>query len=159
MTVRSGISSSRWRIQSCGVKVERAHTRDLKAFGGLASQVPHYYGITLVTGFASLGLPGLAGFWSEFFVYRGAVKFIPVAAIIGVLGIVFTAAYILWKIVQHIFLGDLDKEKWGKLPDMTWWEKTTMWPLVVSMVILGFYPTPLVDSFNAAMTALLQALQ
>jgi NADH-quinone oxidoreductase subunit M len=142
-----------------GIIYERAHTRDLKAFGGLGSQVPHYYGITMVIGFASLGLPGLAGFWSEFFVYRGAVQFIPIAAIIAVLGVVFTAAYILWKIVQYIFLGELDKEKWGTLPDMTWWEKTTLWPLVVLTFVLGFYPTPLVDSFNAAMTALLQALQ
>ena len=141
-----------------GIIYHRAHTRDLKAFGGLATQIPYYYGITLVTGFASLGLPGLAGFWSEFFVFRGAVKFIPLAAFISVLGVVFTAAYILWKIVQHVFLGELDKEKWGKLPDMEWWEKVTMWPLVVIMVFLGFYPAPLLDSFNAAMTALLQTL-
>jgi NADH-quinone oxidoreductase subunit M len=141
-----------------GIIYHRAHTRDLKAFGGLASQIPYYYGITLVTGFASLGLPGLAGFWSEFFVFRGAVKFIPVAAFISVLGVVFTAAYILWKIVQHIFLGTLDKERWGTLPDMEWWEKATMWPLVVIMVFLGFYPTPLLDMFNAALTALLEAL-
>ena len=141
-----------------GIIYERAHTYDLKAFGGLASQTPYYYGITMVTGFASLGLPGLAGFWSEFFVFRGAVKFIPVMAFISVLGVVFTAAYILWKVVQHVFLGTLDKEKWGKLPDMEWWEKVTMWPLVLIMVILGFYPTPLLDMFNAAMTALLNRL-
>jgi NADH-quinone oxidoreductase subunit M len=141
-----------------GIIYERAHTRDLKAFGGLASQIPYFYGITLVTGFASLGLPGLAGFWSEFFVFRGTVRFIPVAAFIGVLGVVFTAAYILWKIVQHVFLGTLDKERWGDLPDMEWWEKVTMWPLVVIMVVLGFYPTPLVDMFNSALTALLNGL-
>ncbi|MGD1996256.1 MAG: NADH-quinone oxidoreductase subunit M [Anaerolineae bacterium] len=141
-----------------GIIYDRAHTRDLKAFGGLASQVPYYYGITLVTGFASLGLPGLAGFWSEFFVFRGTVRFIPIAAFIGVLGVVFTAAYILWKIVQHVFLGTLDEEKWGHLPDMAWWEKVTMWPLVLVMVTLGLYPTPLVDTFNAATTALLSGL-
>jgi NADH-quinone oxidoreductase subunit M len=141
-----------------GMIYDRAHTRDLKVFGGLGKQVPYYYGIVLVTGFASLGLPGLAGFWSEFFVFRGAIRFIPVAAFIGVVGVVFTAAYILWKVVQHLFLGDLDKEKWGKLTDMTWWEKVTMWPLVIVMVVLGFYPAPLLNSFNAAVTALLQAL-
>ena len=141
-----------------GIIYERAHTRDLKAFGGLGSQVPYYYGVMLVTGFASLGLPGLAGFWSEFFVFRGTVRFIPVAAIIGVLGVVFTAAYILWKIVQHVFLGTLDKEKWGTLSDMEWWEKVTMWPLILGMVFFGFYPTPLLDMFNAALTALLSGL-
>ncbi len=142
-----------------GIIYERAHTRELKAFGGLANQVPYYYGIMLVTGFASLGLPGLAGFWSEFFVFRGTIRFIPVAAFIGVLGVVFTAAYILWKIMQHIFLGDLDKERWGHLTDMEWWEKATMWPLVIIMVVLGLYPTPLLDSFNAAVTTILQSLQ
>ncbi len=141
-----------------GIIYERAHTRDLKAFGGLATQTPYYYGITVVTGFALLGLPGLAGFWSEFFVFRGTVGFIPVAAFIGVLGVVFTAACVLWKIVQHLFLGTLDQERWGNLPDMEWWERVTMWPLVLIMVFLGFYPTPLLDSFNSAITALLQAL-
>lgn len=141
-----------------GILYERAHTRDLKVFGGLGTQIPYYYGITLVTGFASLGLPGLAGFWSEFFVFRGVVRFMPVVAFIAVFGMVFTAAYILWKIVQYVFLGTLDKERWGHLPDMTWWEKVTMWPLVVIMVFLGFYPTPLLEMFNAAFTHLLTAL-
>jgi NADH-quinone oxidoreductase subunit M len=141
-----------------GIIYERAHTRDLKAFGGLGKQVPYYYGVVLVTGFASLGLPGLAGFWSEFFVFRGTVHFIPVAAIIGVLGVVFTAAYILWKIVQHVFLGELDEAKWGDLPDMEWWEKLTMWPLIIGMVLFGFYPTPLLDMFNSAITHLLSGL-
>jgi NADH-quinone oxidoreductase subunit M len=141
-----------------GMIYDRAHTRDLKVFGGLGRQVPYYYGIVLVTGFASLGLPGLAGFWSEFLVFRGAIRFIPVAAFIGVIGVVFTAAYILWKVVQHLFLGELDKEKWGSLTDMMWWEKVTMWPLVIIMVFLGFYPAPLLDMFNAALTAVLQAL-
>ena len=141
-----------------GMIYDRAHTRDLKVFGGLGKQIPYYYGIVLVTGFASLGLPGLAGFWSEFFVFRGTIRFIPVAAFISVLGVVFTAAYILWKVVQHLFLGELDEEKWGKLTDMTWWEKVTMWPLLIIMVVLGLYPAPLLDSFNAALTAILQAL-
>ena len=55
-------------------------------------------------------------------------------------------------------MGDLDKEKWGALPDMVWWEKVTLWPLMLTMVFLGFYPTPLLDSFNAAMTSLLSGL-
>jgi NADH-quinone oxidoreductase subunit M len=141
-----------------GIIYERAHTRDLREFGGLAGRLPYYYGITLVTGLASLGLPGLAGFWGEFFVYRGAVRFIPVAAFVGILGVVFTAAYILWKIVQHMFLGTFNQEEWGTLADMEWWEKVTLWPLVLLMVIIGFYPTPLLTMFNAAITTLLHQL-
>ncbi|MCU0521987.1 MAG: NADH-quinone oxidoreductase subunit M, partial [Anaerolineae bacterium] len=87
-----------------GMIYQRAHTRDLKAFGGLATILPVYYGLTLVTAFASLGLPGLVGFWSELFVFRGAMKLMPVAAFIGVIGMVFTAGYTLWKVVQYLFL-------------------------------------------------------
>ena len=138
-----------------GIIYERAHTRDLQAFGGLGSKMPYYYGITLVTAFASLGLPGLAGFWSEFFVFRGTLDIIPLYAIIGALAIVFTAGYILWKIVQYVFLGAFDEAKWGGLTDMEWWEKVTLWPLVAVMVGVGIYPAPVLELFNSATTALL----
>ncbi len=140
-----------------GVIYERAHTRDLKAFGGLASKVPYYYGIMLVAGLASLGLPGLAGFWGEFFVFRGTFAIAPVYAAVGVIGIVFTAAYILWKVIQHVFLGPFN-EKWANLTDMETYEKITLWPLVGFMVLFGLYPPLIVDTINAAMTRLLSGL-
>jgi NADH-quinone oxidoreductase subunit M len=142
-----------------GILYERTHTRDLKEFGGLASQIPYYYGVMMVTCLAGLGLPGLCGFWGEFFVFRGTVGFIPPYAFIGVLGIVFTAAYTLWKVVQHLFWGRLDKRRWGRLRDVTWWEKVTMWPLVLVMVAFGFYPAPILELLNAAVTTLLGGLQ
>jgi NADH-quinone oxidoreductase subunit M len=143
-----------------GVIYERSHTRDLKAFGGLSKVTPYYYGIFLVTAFASLGLPGLAGFWAEFFVFRGAFEIMPLFAAIGVIGIVVTAAYILWKIVQYVFLGDFDMAKWkevthgAKLTDLLSFEKVTMWPLVLFMVFFGIYPTPIVEYFNTFAQAL-----
>jgi len=143
-----------------GMIYDRAHTRQIKDFGGLGTKVPYYYGIMLVTGFASLGLPGLAGFWSEFFVFRGAFDVIPYFAIIGVLGIVFTAAYILWKVVQYIFLGEFDQEKWNaathnaELTDMATFEKVTMWPLVILMVLIGLYPSLIVRLLNAVSTTI-----
>ncbi|MGC8825418.1 MAG: complex I subunit 4 family protein [Anaerolineae bacterium] len=141
-----------------GVIYERAHTRDLHVFGGLGAKLPYYYGIMAVTGFASLGLPGLAGFWSEFFVFRGTFAIIPIYAVIGVLGVIFTAAYILWKIIQYMFLGPFNEERWGKLTDMELFEKVTMWPLVIFMVLFGIYPTPILNLFNAATTALMGRL-
>lgn len=141
-----------------GILYERAHTRDLKAFGGLGVKVPYYYGIMTVTGFASLGLPGLAGFWAEFFVFRGAFHIMPYFAAVGTAGIVVTAAYILWRIIQSVFLGPFNEERWGKLTDMEWWEKVTMWPLVAFMVAIGVYPPFIVDTINRATTALLGRL-
>lgn len=138
-----------------GVIYERAHTRDLAAFGGFSSRLPYYYGIMAVTGFASLGLPGLAGFWSEFFVFRGAFDIVPLWAAIGVIGVVVTAGYILWRIMQSMFLGKFDEHRWHGLTDMVGFEKVTMWPLVAFMVFFGIYPTPLVNFFNQAFTALM----
>jgi NADH-quinone oxidoreductase subunit M len=142
-----------------GVIYERAHTRDLQAFGGLSKVTPYYYGLFMVTALASLGLPGLAGFWAEFFVFRGAFEIMPVFAAIGVLGIVVTAAYILWKIVQYVFLGDFSQKKWeevthgAKLTDLLSFEKVTMWPLVLFMIGFGIYPTPIIELFNTVSKA------
>ena len=141
-----------------GVIYDRAHTRDLKAFGGFAAKLPYYYGVMAATGFASLGLPGLAGFWAEFFVFRGSFHIIPVYAAIGALGIVVTAGYILWKIIQYMFLGSFDEEKWGKLTDMDTFEKITMWPLLLFMIGFGIYPTPILNLINSATMALLNRL-
>ena len=71
-----------------GVIYERAHTRELSKFGGLSTKTPYYYGMMLVAGFASLGLPGLAGFWAEFFTFRGAFALVPYWAAFGTLGVV-----------------------------------------------------------------------
>ena len=143
-----------------GMIYDRAHTRQIKDFGGLGAKMPYYYGIMMVTGFASLGLPGLAGFWSEFFVFRGTFGIIPIFAIIGVLGIVFTAAYILWKVIQHVFLGEFDQAKWdaathnAEITDMMTFEKVTMWPLVILMVLIGLYPSLITRLLNAVSTAI-----
>lgn len=141
-----------------GMIYERAHTRDLRVFGGLGAKLPYYYAVVMITGLASLGLPGLAGFWGEFLVFRGAFHIIPYIAAFGVLGVVATAGYILWKVVQFMFLGPFNEEKWGHLTDMEAFEKLTMWPLLLFMVGLGFYPAPLLNIINTATTALMGRL-
>ncbi len=150
-----------------GVIYERTHTRDLKAFGGLSAKMPVYYGVMLTTALASLGLPGLAGFISEFMVFRGAFALIPTYAIIGVVAIVLGAAYILWKIVQHVFLGEFSEERWQEIfnpahwhfsLDMARFEVITMAPLLFFMVLVGIYPAPVLNVINAATTALLAML-
>jgi NADH-quinone oxidoreductase subunit M len=140
-----------------GVIYERAHVRDLNAFGGLAAKMPVYYGIMMTTGLASLGLPGLAGFISEFLVFRGSFHVIPIFAAIGALGIVVTAAYILWRVIQSLFLGTFN-ERWAALSDMAGFEVVTMAPLIFFMIFVGVYPAPILYTINSATTALLGAL-
>ncbi len=150
-----------------GVIYERTHTRDLKAFGGLSAKLPVYYGVMMVTAFASLGLPGLAGFISELLVFRGAFALMPQFAIVGIIAIVLTAAYILYKIIQFVFLGEFSEEKWNKIYDAGHWkfgmdmapfELITMAPLVIGMVVIGLWPSFLINTINATSVLILNAL-
>jgi NADH-quinone oxidoreductase subunit M len=153
-----------------GVVYERAHTRDLSKFGGLSTLTPHFYGVMMVAGFASLGLPGLAGFWAEFFTFRGAFALVPYWAAFGTIGIIMTAVYILWRIIQNVFLGSYDPHKlhhWTTVDgrdaegptDMVAFEKVTLWPLVIGMFVLGVYPTLVLNYFNGAAVELLHFIQ
>ena len=153
-----------------GIIYERAHTRDLSRFGGLATKTPHFYGLMLTAAFASLGLPGLAGFWAELFTFRGAFAIMPYWAAFGTIGIVITAVYILYRIIQNVFLGEYDPSKlphWTTVKgehadgptDMVGFEKVTMWPLIAAMFLIGIYPTPLVSYFNQSARELLAFVQ
>ncbi len=155
-----------------GVIYERSHVRDLKMFGGLSSKLPYYYGLFALAAFTSLGLPGLAGFWSELFVFRGvfAVPALAIWAVIGVIGIVLTAAYILWKIVQYTFLGQYDPHKiahWTDVEtgaelhepkDMALFEKITLWPLAIFMILFGVAPALILTFFNGTFTTFMTSL-
>jgi NADH-quinone oxidoreductase subunit M len=159
-----------------GVIYERVHTRDLHIYGGLRRLTPVYAGIWGVTCFASLGLPGLAGFVSEFMVFRGsfgaalemaAEKFailspgwVLALVAIGTLGIIIGAAFVLWT-VQRMLFGTAKEEfeemhHHGHLFDMDLREILTLTPLLVLMVAIGVYPAFIVDTINAAVTALLK---
>ena len=149
-----------------GVIYERAHTRDLDRFGGLGSKTPYYYGIMLVALFASLGLPGLSGFWGEFFTFRGALALTTGWALFAAIGIALAAVYILWRILQNLFLGRYEENKishWTTVTgqhadgptDMIGFEKLTLWPLVIFIFILGVYPTPLLNYLNGAAVQIL----
>ncbi|MCU0509161.1 MAG: NADH-quinone oxidoreductase subunit M [Anaerolineae bacterium] len=153
-----------------GVIYERAHVRDLKMFGGFSSKMPYFYGLFAVAAFTSLGLPTLAGFWSELFVFRGAFAIVSVWAVIGIIGIVLTAAYILWKIVQHTFLGEYDPNKiahWTDVEtgeelhgpkDVALFEKVTLWPLTIFMILFGIFPALILTFFNNTFVDLMQGL-
>jgi NADH-quinone oxidoreductase subunit M len=153
-----------------GVIYERAHTREIDKFGGLSTRTPVYYGMMMVAGFASLGLPGLAGFWAEFFTFRGAFALVPYWAAFGAIGIIITAVYILWRIISNIFLGTYDPHKlhhWTTVDgaeadgptDMVAFEKLTLWPLVIGMFVLGVYPTLVLNYFNGSAVELLAFIQ
>ncbi len=135
-----------------GVIYDRAHTRGLNEFGGLMNQMPKYAGIMSIAFFAALGLPGLSGFISEAFSFLGAFQAFRWIAIASTLGIVLTAAYMLWTL-QRVFLGTLP-EKWKTLPDINGRELFTLVPLAIIVILLGIYPSPAVNLMTSAVNTL-----
>jgi NADH-quinone oxidoreductase subunit M len=140
-----------------GVIYDRAHTRDLDAFGGLAITMPKYTGIMTVAFFAALGLPGLSGFISEAFSFLGAFQTFRVITIISTLGIVLTAGYMLWTL-QRVFLGQ-PSEKWASLPDINGRELFTLVPLAVVVLALGIYPSLMLDLMTSSLNHLVDIVK
>lgn len=136
-----------------GVIYDRAHHREIDGFGGLASQVPIYTGITSFAFFASMGLPGLSGFIGEVLVFIGAFKVYPAITIVSVSGIVLTAGYFLW-MLQRMFLGPLNP-KYTDLPEINNRELFTLIPLGVIVLFVGIYPLPIINLINTSVNHLL----
>jgi NADH-quinone oxidoreductase subunit M len=137
-----------------GVIYDRAHTRGINEFGGLATQMPVYTGFVTVAFFAAIGLPGMSGFISEAFVFVGAfgVGTTRLLAIISTLGIVLGAGYMLWTL-QRIFFGKLN-EKWSDLSDLDAREYIMLIPLSIIIIFLGVYPSAMLNIMNTSVNVL-----
>ena len=149
-----------------GIVYERAHHRDLDRFGGMGLQMPYYTGFAIVGFFASLGLPGLNGFISEFFVFQGAFqsesfwagnsivygmpRWIVYAALPG---IVLTAGYILWTI-QRVFLGKVTDHHYLEFKDLSARETLILIPFAFLCVYLGVQPQILMGYMDGSLKAL-----
>jgi NADH-quinone oxidoreductase subunit M len=110
-----------------GVAYDRAHHREIEGFGGLASVAPVYTGLTTLGFFAALGLPGMSGFVSEVLVLIGTWEKWPWMAATAVIGIVVTAAFLLWTL-QRVFRGPLNA-KYKDFPEVSGREIFTLAPL------------------------------
>jgi NADH-quinone oxidoreductase subunit M len=159
-----------------GVIYDRAHHRNIDGFGGLWQVMPHYGSVTALAFMASLGLPTLAGFVSEFLSFTGAFQggspdylfkfgppldpwwavnssdFFKVLTSVSVAGVVLGAGYFLWS-YQKVFQGQLNP-KYENLKDMNLLEKFCVWPLAIITVILGLAPGLYLDIVDPAMRRL-----
>jgi NADH-quinone oxidoreductase subunit M len=140
-----------------GVLYDRAHTREIAAFGGLGVKLPIFTGLMVLFSMASLGLPGMSGFVSEFMVFIGSFASFKVITALAVLGVVLTAGYML-RMVQRVFLGEFSAKKWGGLTDMNVREILMVAPLAILTIIIGIYPAPLMNIMKATLENLVNTL-
>jgi len=141
-----------------GMLYERRHTRLLSEFGGLATVMPMFATIFVITALASIGLPGLSGFVGEFLSLLGTFQTHPWVALIAATGVIFAAFYML-PMVQRMWFNSLDNEKNRTLRDLSGRELTVLVPLVVVMVWIGVYPRPFLDRMEVTVTGLIQNVQ
>jgi NADH-quinone oxidoreductase subunit M len=131
-----------------GLVMHNAGERGLRKLGGLARQMPIIAVIFSVAGLAALGLPTTSGFAAEFLVFVGSysstvVSGIQVYTILGVLGIVITAGYILW-MLQRVFYGQV-LERFNKAYDADILERAYIFTFVAVIMLVGIYPAILTD--------------
>jgi NADH-quinone oxidoreductase subunit M len=144
-----------------GVVMHNTHERDLRKLGGLARQVPVIAVVFSVAGLASLGLPTTSGFAAEFLVFVGSfsstvVPGIQVYTILGVLGVVLTAGYILW-MLQRVFYGPV-LEQYNGTADADILERVYMFAFVAVIMLVGIYPAILTDVIKLGISPIMGLL-
>ena len=134
-----------------GMIQERAHSREMGAFGGLLKTVPLLGWSFIVAAFASLGLPGLAHFPAEFQIFLGTLGGAP-AAVVVVLGIAIIAGTFL-KAIRETFLGE-PQQRWHAMPDLNARELLAVAPLLVLTIATGLAPSWVLDVIHRTTSSL-----
>ena len=144
-----------------GIIYDQTHDRQIAHMGGLNGRLPHYAAIFGLFTFASIGLPGLSGFVGEFLVILGAFAWNPWVAAVAFLVVIASAVYMLW-MYQRVFFtvpSDWMRRWWSRLRDMNRNEWIALSPLVVLVVVLGVYPGPILELFEAPIDRIVAVVQ
>jgi NADH-quinone oxidoreductase subunit M len=132
-----------------GVVYARTHSRSLSDMGGLAKPAPRYAVVMTVALLASMGLPGLAGFISEFHVLVGAFERWGLWVVIAGVGVLVTSAYSL-RVFGRMFIDPATPKSDG-MSDLTLRETLAVAPLVLLMIGLGLFPGPMLGLSSPAL--------
>ena len=140
-----------------GVVYDRMHTREIAAYGGLATRMPVYATVMMLFTMANVGLPGTSGFVGEFLTMVGVYQVSTWAAFGAATGVILSAAYALW-LYRRVVFGDLIKESLKQITDMNRREVAVIAPLVVFTLLLGVYPSLATDLFAPTVEAMLETV-
>ncbi|BCL82959.1 NADH-quinone oxidoreductase subunit M [Ktedonobacteria bacterium brp13] len=138
-----------------GVIYDKAHTREIAIFGGVAKRMPMLGTLFTFAALASLGLPGLAGFVAEYMVFTSSFRIWTIPTIIAVFTMILTAAYLLW-MIKRVFFGPFNP-KWSWLPDASPRELIPLFALAALIVFVGIYPAPLLDVISSSLQPIIHS--
>ena len=138
-----------------GLIYDRTHTRKIDEIKGIFLSVPIIAGIWTFISFASLGLPTLSGFVSEFYVLSGSFPVYRALTSIAALGLIITAGFFIWTI-RRISFGTINEK--FKMYDITTREILYVAPLLVLILIMGIYPAMMLDIISPTVTQVVATL-
>ncbi|MFE2037127.1 NADH-quinone oxidoreductase subunit M [Streptomyces scopuliridis] len=154
--VNHGISTAALMLVA-GFLITRRGSRLIADYGGVQKVAPVLAGTFLIGGLATLSLPGLSPFVSEFLVLVGTFSRYPVIGIIATIGIVLAALYVL-VLYQRTMTGPVKAEV-RTMPDLRVRELVVITPLIALLLFLGIYPKPLTEIVNPAVEHTLSDVQ
>ncbi len=141
-----------------GVVYDRVHTREIARYGGLADRMPVYALTFLLFTMASIGLPGTAGFVGEFLVLIGAYEVNFWLALLGSLGMILGAAYMLY-LYSRVVFGRITRDDLKHILDLSPRELAIFAPLVVVTLWMGIYPSSFTSFWDASVRAMVEHQQ
>ena len=141
-----------------GVVYDRLHSRLISTYGGLVNYLPKYSFLFLVFALAALGLPGTTGFLGEFLILTGTFQKSYLAAMLATLGVVLGAAYMLW-LTKRVIFGVTKNSAIETLSDVNKSEIIMLATLAFFVIFFGFYPVPLMETFNVSVNSLIDNYQ
>ncbi|WP_432248324.1 NADH-quinone oxidoreductase subunit M [Streptomyces sanyensis] len=145
--VNHGLSTAALMLVA-GFLISRRGSRLIADYGGVQKVAPVLAGTFLIGGLATLSLPGLAPFVSEFLVLVGTFSVYPAAGIVATTGIVLAALYTL-VLYQRTMTGPV-KEELRAMPDLKARELAVVAPLIALLLFLGVFPKPVTEIVNPA---------
>jgi NADH-quinone oxidoreductase subunit M len=157
-----------------GMIYDRAHTRNMEELSGMRRVLPWLVIPFIIGGLVSMGMPGLSGFIAEFPIFMGVWDGTSInldavfslnpsdyynwIAIIAVLGIIITAAYIL-RAVQNVFYGEYDADKWHDMRPLLAIDKFTLIMFSVLMILIGVVPNVIAPIVESGMIPVVERIQ
>jgi NADH-quinone oxidoreductase subunit M len=133
---------------------ERRGTWQTNSLRGLQASAPVMAGVFTVAMLASVGVPGLNGFVSEFLVLLGTFIAHRWWAVVAIIGIILAVIYLLWA-YQQVFHGQPRTTEDATTRDLGWNERLIVAPLIILIVAIGVFPKPVLDRINPSVDQLI----
>ena len=141
-----------------GVLYDRRHSREIGDYGGVVEHMPVFGALFVFFALANAGLPGTSGFVGEVMVLLATFQAGWELALLAALMVLLGAAYSLW-LVRRVVFGAVTQAPVEKFADVSAREFTVLAALAIPILMLGFWPAPLLEAMEPAVAQLVEQAQ